>query len=373
MQQMQSSANDFLDDLVLPDSVRRSLESLSKDILFESNSSKGANGYLFFGRNQILNRKIAVKYYYWGNDHEYHAEPMYLSSCRGENVLPIHHAERICDEWAYYITDYCKNGDLDDYVTKAPLSIKNQIDLVIGILNGLSVLHGKRLLHRDLKPQNILISDEYKPVIGDFGSVKKIPDSKDSIPGSGHSILYRPPESCRDSVYSVAGDIYQVGLVFYQLIRGKLSYEGEEYLSSREMEIYKGLPDDVERAIYIDTKLKDLICKGKLLDYSSIPCWISKDIIRIIQKATHRDKRRRYLTSSAMMNELCKIRNRVADWLFDGKNLYIRGKKNYRIIKNGELYTAQKIKHSEWNNDNAIEETKNIKEIIGVVEKLVRK
>jgi len=83
------------------------------------------------------------------------------------------------------------------------------------ILSGLSFLHANKLLHRDLKPQNILLADSGSAVIGDFGSVKRLPDGHQTVPGSGHSIIYCPPESASSGTYGISGDIYQVGVTMF--------------------------------------------------------------------------------------------------------------------------------------------------------------
>ena len=209
-----------LSDYKIPDCIKQSISMYSKDNDIEKCSGKGANGYLFFGQNTIMQKKVAFKYYYYGGDRQYHAEPKYLASVSSNNILKIHHAESINDEWALYITDYCKNGDLDDFLGKSNLSVKESLCIVYDILSGLCILHSNKLVHRDLKPQNILIADNSKPVIGDFGSVKVIPDGLDCIPGSGHSLLYRPPEGLIEEKYNFCSDIYQMGIVLYQVLGG---------------------------------------------------------------------------------------------------------------------------------------------------------
>jgi eukaryotic-like serine/threonine-protein kinase len=58
----------YIDSLNAPDEIKDSLRQLSNNISFNKQSTKGANGYLFFGHNKILDKKVAVKYYYWGGD-----------------------------------------------------------------------------------------------------------------------------------------------------------------------------------------------------------------------------------------------------------------------------------------------------------------
>ncbi|HCF4825263.1 TPA: hypothetical protein NIF63_003435, partial [Pseudomonas aeruginosa] len=65
----------LISNVSAPPNIKAQLNSLSKDIKFTREITKGGNGYLFFGENRILKNEVAVKFYYWGGDAKYHAEP----------------------------------------------------------------------------------------------------------------------------------------------------------------------------------------------------------------------------------------------------------------------------------------------------------
>lgn len=352
-----------------PDSIIQSLETIMNDITIENFAEKGQNGFLFFGLNKIQNKKVAIKYYYYGSDTQYHSEPKYLTKCISDYILPIHHAELVCEEWALYITDYCSKGDLEDFIQNNSISIFNAINICLNLLKGLSTLHCNDLLHRDLKPQNILINDLNNPVIGDFGSVKHIPTGHKTIPGSGHSILYRPPESFLTNQYSINGDIYQIGIIFYQLLGGELSNNGLDYLRKSEKLKYNNIDDEVDKSIYIDQILRSVITRGKLLNLKSLPIWIDKKIIKIIRKAVDVNPTKRYQSCSLFMNDLLKVKRDTLDWQYDGKNLNVKKKKEYRIIKvSSDKYYLEKRKHSNWRKIN-FDTDKNLQQLIDIVNK----
>ena len=236
-----------LDTVNAPNVIIDSLKNLENQISFDKASSKGANGYLFFGHNNVLNRRVAVKYYYWGGDPSFHAEPQRLAQIQSDNVITIHHAELLDDDYAFFMTPYCPIGDLDDLLEINPLGLKKAIDIVLNLLSGLSHLHSIRIVHKDLKPQYILIDSNLKALIGDFGSVKKIPEGMDSIPGSGHALLYRPPESIKSNTYCEKGDIYQLGLVLYQAVGGYLPYEESAWLNKIAKKKYDQLSNRICR------------------------------------------------------------------------------------------------------------------------------
>ena len=360
-----------IDSIKLPESILRSVKELAKDNDIDRYSSKGANSYLFFGTSNILRRRIAIKYYYWGDEKQYHAEPGYLAAIENNNVLKIHYANSVDDEWAYFITDYCKNGDLDDLRAKKQIAVKESFNSIYDILSGLSALHSKKMVHRDLKPQNILIDDMNKPVIGDFGSVKRIPDGTEFIPGSGHAILYKPPEAFVSAMYSYCSDIYQVGIVLYQLLGGYLPYDDVEYLSERQKKEYYSISDICDRNIFVDKVLGEIIVKSKLLKIESLPCWITKRTRSIINKATHNDFKKRYSTCTEMMVEISKAKSESPNWRCEDECFVLEAPTMYRICfdPDDEEYYVQKRKHSDWRMDYAFDKTANYSKLVSEIEK----
>lgn len=347
-------ANLPIDTINAPDIIKDSLHNLSAQITFEKASNKGANGYLFFGQNKVLNRKVAIKYYYWGGTPEFHAEPQRLAQIESENVVKIHHAELIDDNWAYFITEYCENGDLDDLLELGPIGLKQALDIIMNLLSGLSHLHGMRFVHRDLKPQNILVGDDNRALIGDFGSVKKVPDGRDNIPGSGHAILYRPPESVATGTYGLRGDIYQLGIILYQVLGGYLPYEQTAWLNKRTRKKYNKLSDPIDQSIYIDDIIKDKIVKGKLIDSNSLPPWVSTSLKRVINKATNPDSVKRYESAASFQTHINTLKAKLPNWdIIDGYPT-LSNTTSYRICREGKNnYRVEKRRAGDWRKDNS--------------------
>ncbi len=346
-----------IDSLNIPDEIKESLKQLSGNISINKYLPKGANGYLFFGHNKILDKKVAVKCYYWGGDKAFHAEPKQLASIRSENVIEIFHAEMIGNEWAYFITPYCPKGDLDTLLSKEQIGLCESVNILLQVLNGLSHLHGLSLVHRDLKPQNIFFTDDRNAVIGDFGSVKKVPKSHGVVPGSGHSILYRPPESITLKEYGYSGDIYQLGIVLYQILGGYLPYEPVAWLNRRTRNKYNKISDPVEKDLYVTEIIKDKIVKGKLLDLSSLPAWVPSLLKRAISKATRVDSSKRFESESAFMAKLHSMKPCVPDWCVLDGYLTLKDKISYRLCetKNNSYIVQKKVK-SGWRKDNSFPE-----------------
>jgi len=358
----------YIEGINAPDEIKECIKKLSSDFTFYRESSKGANGYLFFGDNKITNAKIALKFYYWGNNKDFHAEPQKLSQINSENVIKILNASFLNDEWAYFITPLCEYGDIDDFIETTDIGNHKAIDIVSQILIGISYLHHERFIHRDLKPSNIYLCDEEKVVIGDFGSVKHIPEGLNTIPASSHSILYRPPESVTTNSYGLSGDIYQIGIVLYQLLGGYLPYHEMAWLNKKELSHYNKLTNDVDKSIFIDQCLKHKIIKSKLLDISSLPPWVPDNIRRVIKKACHKDPTKRFSTASDFKAKLHQIKPQVLDWsLIDGIPTLIKNGTTFIIVDENKTLKVKKKRTTDWRYDNSY--TGTLSEIIEFINK----
>jgi len=343
-----------IDILSAPKEIKDSLKLLSAHIDFQREVTKGSNGYLYFGFNTILRRKVAVKYYYWGGDKAYHAEPSNLVQIKSEAVIEIFTAGLSGSEWAYFVTPHFRNGDLEDLIGSTSIGTKSAVTFVSQILTGLTHLHGSSFLHRDLKPQNIFIGDAGQALIGDFGSVRALPRGATGVPGSGHSILYRPPESFETGVYGKAGDIYQVGILLYQLLGGFLPYDEISWLTNAERRRYDNMPDPVDRTIFADQILGKKICKGKILRMATLPPWVTADLRRTINKACNCHHHKRFESATAMFAQLQKIKATMGDWnIIEGHPTRF-GNVKYRIIpgRKDNSYKVEKCKNAGWRADN---------------------
>ncbi|SMP71402.1 protein kinase domain-containing protein [Anoxynatronum buryatiense] len=344
----------FIECLSAPDKIKNQLRSLSVDIEFTREGTKGANGYLYFGENRILHTKVAVKFYYWGGDTRFHAEPSALGKLAGENILPINTAGLLDGEWAYFVTPYCQNGDLDDLLDNSCIGNIEAINRTCQILSGVGVLHAHRYVHRDLKPANIYIGDNYQSIIGDFGSVKHIPEGQSSIPASSHAVLYRPPESVETSSYGFEGDIYQCGLVLFQLLGGSLPYEETFWLNRLQRKKYDELTNEVDRAIYADQCIKARIVSGRIVDISTLPPWVPDVLKRIIRKATHIDPLRRFQSISAFHVTLNNNRARVQDWCITDGAPHLQAQPQFKVCEeNGQYFVLKSRDGCNWRRDNS--------------------
>jgi serine/threonine protein kinase len=339
------------------DKIKESLKENSKNFIFNKYSAKGANGYVFFGKNKITKERVVIKYYYWDGNQEHHIEPQSIAELKSSNIIDILHASIVDDDWAMFITPFYEDGDLDDLISETKIGLHKALKFTGDILGGLNALHNRSLIHRDIKPENIFLKNN-EALIGDFGSVKKIVDESSMIPASAQSIPFLPPESCeRGGSYSYQGDIYQCGVVLYQLLGGYLPYNETAWLNKKEIEMLNKISDPFERSEFINKVIKNNIVSGKLIKLDSLPFWVPLSVKHIIKKSTEKDLSKRYCNTSDFIVELHKVKARACDWRIDDDYpiLYSRkGNIKYRLEQDKKGgFIVMKDKNSGWRKDSS--------------------
>ena len=135
------------------------------------------------------------------------------------NVFPIPYLE----------LEYVDGGSLD--TLKIPMEIEQASHLIFNVAEGLKHAHNQGIAHRDLKPQNILLTGDLTPKITDWGLSKVMAESKSSS-RFGFTPIYASPEQISPKKFGrpdFRTDIYQLGVIFYELATGKLPFEGEDF------------------------------------------------------------------------------------------------------------------------------------------------
>jgi serine/threonine protein kinase len=196
-------------------------------------NSEGANSYAFSAFRPGLSTKVFIKATY-GPPSAIFREPSALKRALGTGTANV---VRVVDAWVhkdelYVVQDYVDGISISELLAENPLGVSTHCALQIaeGLLNGVSHLHSCGMLHRDIKPGNVMLDSSSTPLLADFGSADSH-DSSQRCPASAHTALYRPPEAWgSQGWFSKCSDVYQVGMVFAQLVHGPLSSRDSDYL-----------------------------------------------------------------------------------------------------------------------------------------------
>lgn len=300
----------------LPQEILESLHGLEAHYSDFEVNERGGSSYLWFAKNRISQAAVAIKFYAGESGERRHDEPKLLSQIQSPNILPIHEARNVSADWAYFITPRCNGGDVDDLIKSQP-SVHQAIDIVLGISYGVSAIHAKGMVHRDLKPGNVVMDDNV-PRIADFGTVRVLNQDSSMTTASQHSGLFRPPESFSTNQYTRSGDVYQVGLLAYQLLGGLLHYDGRNYLSQRERKEYDAMQDQIVQSIFVDGVIRRKAENGTLLDLTSLPPWISATAKKVLRQMTHPAPSQRLASMADVAAGISKLRGTCANWRFVG-------------------------------------------------------
>lgn len=219
---------------------------------YELLEKKGDGGMavVYKAKDRLLNRFVAIKIL----RPEYIRDPKFIDSFRREsqaaaglshpNIVSVYDVGK--EGNIYYIVMELLDGrDLSDVIRReAPLPEKKAMDITRKIASALSLAHKKNLIHRDVKPHNILITEDGTVKITDFGIARAVNSSTivngtSTVMGSVH---YLSPEQARGDNVDARSDLYSLGIVMYEMLTGRVPFDGENAVSVAMMHMNQDVP-----------------------------------------------------------------------------------------------------------------------------------
>ncbi len=226
-----------------------------------------ANVYLAY--DTILDRNVAVKVLRGdlATDEKFvrrfQREALSASSLSNPNIVEVYDVGE--DNGEYYIVmEYVEGKHLKNLLKKrGKLTVPEVIDIVLQITNGLSVAHDSYIIHRDIKPQNILILDNGLVKITDFGIAVAMNATQltqtNSVMGSVH---YLPPEQASGKGATLQSDIYSIGILMYELLTGKLPFKGDNAVEIALKHLKEPMPSIRDEMPEIPQSVENIILKA---------------------------------------------------------------------------------------------------------------
>ncbi|MCI9422216.1 Stk1 family PASTA domain-containing Ser/Thr kinase [Lachnospiraceae bacterium WCA-9-b2] len=255
---------------------------------YEVLSKVGAGGMadVYKGRDRMLNRYVAIKVL----KKEYKEDENFVRKFRSEaqaaaglihpNIVNVYDVGE--DRGLYYMVMELVEGiTLKEYIEKkGRLSHKEVISIAIQMCTGVGIAHASDIIHRDIKPQNIIISKDGKVKVTDFGIAKATTSNTVSSNAMG-SVHYTSPEQARGGFSDQRSDIYSVGITLYEMVTGQVPFDGESTVSVA----IKHLQEEI-------TPPSELV--------PDIPYSLE----RIILKCTQKNSERRYRNTDELIQDL---------------------------------------------------------------------
>ena len=161
----------------------------------------------------------------------------------------------------YIVMELVEGITLKKYIEKkARLSVKEAISIAIQVSMGIEAAHNNHIIHRDIKPQNIIISKEGKVKVTDFGIAKAATSNTitSNVMGSVH---YTSPEQARGGYSDEKSDIYSLGITMFEMLTGRVPFNGETTVAIAIKHIQEELPSPREYVSEIPISVEQIVCK----------------------------------------------------------------------------------------------------------------
>lgn len=250
----------------------------------------GAGGMsdVFLAKDHSLGREVAVKILKqeFAEDRtfvaKFRAEAQAAAGLEHPNIVSIYDVGS--EGSLYYIVmEYVEGITLKTYINKkGRLTYNEALSIAIQVGRGIEAAHKKNIIHRDIKPQNIIISREGKVKVMDFGIARAVTSNTVSADIMG-SVHYASPEQARNGYVTFTTDIYSLGIVMYEMVTGRVPYDGETTVAIAIQHL-----------------------QGEMVPPSEYAPDLPIAVERIIQKATMKTQSRRYQTMGDMLIDLKK-------------------------------------------------------------------
>lgn len=249
----------------------------------------GGMSVVYKAMDHVLNRYIAMKVLKpeFSDDKSFVSKfKMEAQSAAGLSHPNIVNVFDVGEENGFYyiVMELVEGITLKEYIQQnGRLNYSTALDFIIQICSGIEVAHEHHTIHRDIKPQNIIVSKNGTLKVTDFGIAKAATSNTIASTAMG-SVHYISPEQARGGFADERSDIYSLGITLYEMLTGRVPFEGENNVTVALMHIQSELIPPREY-------------------YPDIPVGLEKIVI----KATQKRPEQRYLTTNAMLADLKKI------------------------------------------------------------------
>jgi len=266
------------------------------DILEEI--GRGGFGIVYKVRDKSLNRLVALKVLH----PQLTVDPKFIENFKDEaqklaqvehpNVVTVHEIGEV-EGKLYIAMRYLPGGSLADKIARDPLTLEETLRILPEVAGGLAAGHEKGIIHRDVKPANIIFDEKGRAVVTDFGVAKAVHLSTIGTTSVSGGMVgtpyYRPPELWRGKPKpSPATDVYSLGCVLYEMLTGKVLFTGET-------------PDQVMTCHVLEDA-------NELMKFSKVE--VPQAIQPVLEKALSKDPSERYQSTDALVQALTQSKER---------------------------------------------------------------
>ena len=233
------------------------------------NIGEGGMANVYLAYDTILERQVAVKILRGdlANDEKFvkrfQREAKAASSLNHPNIVEMYDVGE--DNGNYFIVmEYIDGRTLKSLIKKrGALSLTEVVDIMLQLTSAIACAHDSYIIHRDIKPQNVLILEDGRVKITDFGIAIALNSAEltqtNSVMGSVH---YLPPEQANGNGATIKSDIYSLGILMYELLTGSLPFKGENAVEIALKQMKDSIPSVCEKDSTIPQSIENIVLRA---------------------------------------------------------------------------------------------------------------
>lgn len=248
----------------------------------------GGMALVYKAHDNVLDRDVAIKVLREAFDNESSIVSNFIKEARSSaslvhpNVVSVYDVSQH-DDFYYMVMELVDGKTLKEYIKKNPrLPWQEACNYAIQIGQGIQAAHERNIIHRDIKPQNIIMDPANTLKVTDFGIAKAVEGDKAIAGGTAMgSVHYISPEQARGGFTDFRSDIYSLGVVLYEMLAGRVPFDGDNPTSVALMHI-----------------------EEEALNVKCVNMDVPSDLAYVTMKAMHREPGRRYQCMGDFLNDL---------------------------------------------------------------------